>query len=425
MRCLMILHDLRDTPDCACADTEEGLVSFEAAVTRGLALCSPVDETETLALEAALGRVLAEPVRARAPMPPFDGAAMDGYALRRADLAGPGPWDLPVAGRIVAGEAASEPLRTGHALQIFTGAPLPPGCDAVVAQEAVERVGTRIRVMTRPKHDTNIRRTAEDAAAGDEIPPRGRLIGAVEATAIAAARYASVDLYRQLRVAVLCTGSELHAAGDPLPPGAIWNTNGVQLRAALQAPWVTLTRVETVPDCPDRLRRALRDAAQGADLVVSTGGVSVGEEDHMPAALRSAGGCIAVTGVAMKPGKPLMLGQLGRAVDVGLPGNPIAALIAWKDLGARMAARLAGQVDCAPGRRFVRATAAMTRRAGRCEFRPAVLAGYAADGLASVTLLAGAFSHRPALLTRADGLALIPADTDMVRPGDLMEFLPL
>lgn len=421
----MTLHHLQETPDCTCDDAEPGLVAFETAVRRGLDLCEPLRETETLALEAALGRVLAEPVRAHAPMPPFDSAAMDGYALRRADLSGPGPWDLPVAGRIVAGEAVPRPLQAGQALQLFTGAPLPSGCDAVVAQERVARAGGRIRVATRPEPDLNIRRAGEDAGAGAEILPAGRPIGAVEATAIAAAGHARVQVFRPLRVAVLCTGSELRAAGEPLAPGAIWNTNGVQLRAALQVPWITLTGVETVADCPDRLRTALRGAAQQADLVVSTGGVSVSEEDHVPAALRSAGGRIAVSGVAMKPGKPLMLGRLGQAVHVGLPGNPIAALIAWNVLGARLAARLGGQGECAPARCFVRATAPVTRKAGRCEFRPAVLTGYAADGLASVTLLAGAFSHRAALLTLADGLALIPADTDEVRPGDLLEFLRL
>jgi molybdopterin biosynthesis enzyme len=297
----MTLHQIPTAAVCGCDDIARGLMTVDAALRRGLALCTAVAETETLPLDAATGRVLVAPATAPLPLPPFDSAAMDGYALRRADLVGPGPWHLPVAGRIAAGMAAPARMPAGAGLRIFTGAPVPPDCDAVVMQERVTRSGDTLRLDRMPAPGENIRRAGEDLAAGAAILPAGRVVGAREAAA---------------------------------------------------------------------LRAALERAAATADLVVSTGGVSVGEEDHMPRLLRAAGGEIAVLKVAMKPGKPVALGRLGGAVYIGLPGNPVSAFVTWAVLGARMAEALAGIADPTTRRQIVRAIAPLTRRPGRCEFRP-------------------------------------------------------
>lgn len=420
----MTLYQIPTAAVCGCDDTSLGLMTVDAALRRGLALCIPVAETEAVPLEAATGRVLATPATAPLQLPPFDSAAMDGYALRRADLGGHGPWHLPVAGRIAAGMEAPAHMPAGAALRIFTGAPVPPDCDAVVMQERVTRSGDTLRLDRMPAHGDNIRRAGEDLSAGAAILPAGRVVGAREAAALAAVGLGRVTVRRRVRVAIFSTGSELRAPGEPLGPGQIWNANRFQLRAALANPWVALDDLGTLPDDPAALRAALERAAATADLVVSTGGVSVGEEDHMPRLLREAGGEIAVLKVAMKPGKPVALGRLGRAVYIGLPGNPVSAFVTWAVLGARMAGALAGITGSAPRRQIVRATGPLSRRPGRCEFRPVRLTDPDGRGVAGVEFLSPSFSRRIALLAGADGLALIPAEADRLHPGDLLEFLP-
>lgn len=420
----MTVHQIPSAaPICACDETEAGLMTVDAALRRGLALCTPVRGTDTVPLDAASGRILAVPALAPMALPPFDSAAMDGYALRRSSLCGPAPWVIPVTGRIVAGMAAPECLADGSAQRIFTGAPIPPDCDAVVMQEHVTRTGDSIRLERCPARGENIRRKGEDLQTGAEILPAGRMIGAREAAALAAVGLGLVAVHRRVRVAILATGSELCAPGEPLGPGQIWNTNRSLLRTALGLPWIALDDLGALPDDPAALSAALMQAASTADLVISTGGVSVGDEDHMPRLLHAAGGSLAVLKVAMKPGKPVTLGRLGDAVYVGLPGNPVSAFVTWKILGAPMAAALGGEVGRARRPEYVRAAAGMSRRPGRCEFRPARLTGTAQQGVTTIELLDGAFSHRIALLAGADGLAVIPAETDHIREGDLLEFL--
>jgi molybdopterin molybdotransferase len=414
-------------PDpCGCDAPEGGrLIPVDVALARGLALASPAPETETLPLAAALGRALARPAVSRTPLPPFDNSAMDGYALRTADLTGPGPWTLPVAGRIAAGDAAAPFRPRGAALRILTGAPVPADVDAVVMQEHVVRDGDAITLTRAPTPGLNIRRAGEDLPAGGEILPAGAEIGAREAAALAAIGLPAVAVRRRIRVAMFCTGSELRQPGEPLGPGQIWNSNRFALLGDLTAPWIDLTDLGAVPDDPAALTAALTDAARDADMVISTGGVSVGDEDHMPRLFREAGGDIHAMRIAMKPGKPLAVGRMGRAIYVGLPGNPVSAFVTWRVIGSRVLRRLGGFAREAPETRTVRSGFELTRRPGRCEFRPARVAGYDATGAQVVELLSPSFSARIALLASADGLALLPADADRIRRNDILRFMPL
>jgi len=414
-------------PDpCGCDAPEDGrLVSVDAALTRGLALAAglPPLAVETVPLAAATGRVLAVEARAPAPLPSFDNSAMDGYAVRLADLAGAGPWRLPVSGRVAAGEAAPA-MTPGAALRILTGAPAPADADAVLMQEHVAREGDAIRIAARPRAGLNIRRAGEDLASGGRILPAGAVIGPREAAALAAVGMGAVPVRRRLRAALVCTGSELRAPGEPLGPGQIWDANRYALGAAMAAPWIEVADLGVAADDPAALSAVLREAAAGADLVVTTGGVSVGDEDHMPRLFREAGGEAHVLKVAMKPGKPFALGRLGDAIWLGLPGNPVSAFTAWTVFGARVAAERAGVADHAPRSLLARADFALTRRPGRCEFRPARLTGTAPGGAPTVALLSPSFSARIALLAAADGLALIPAEEEEIRRGDLLGFMP-
>jgi molybdopterin molybdotransferase len=418
---------LREVSDpCGCDAPAGGrLIAVDVALERGLRLATPVPEVERLPLAQAMGRVLAEEARAPGPLPPFDNSAMDGYALRTADLTGTGPWTLPIAGRIAAGDAAGPTAPCGACLRILTGAPVPPDVDAIVMQEHVVRDGDTIRLTELPRPGLNIRRAGEDLPEGGRILPAGVVIGAREAAALAAVGLGQVAVRRRMRVSIFSTGSELRQPGEPLGPGQIWNSNRFALLGALSAPWVEMTDLGAVADDPAALTEALTRAADGADLVVSTGGVSVGDEDHMPRLFRQAGGDIHAMRIAMKPGKPLALGRMGQAIYLGLPGNPVSAFITWMVIGARIAAARAGIADHAPRRITARALFDLDRRPGRCEFRPARVVGEDSRGAPLIELMSPSFSARIALLAAADGLALLPAEDESIRRGDLLGFLPL
>ncbi|EXL02692.1 gephyrin-like molybdotransferase Glp [Aquamicrobium defluvii] len=409
---------------CETGPEQDALLSVDEALRRTLALVEPVAQVEPVPLEKAHGRVLAQAIRSATSLPLFDNSAMDGYAIRLADLSGDGPWRLPLAGRVAAGDAGDTPVPVGAALRIFTGAAIPPGCDAVVIQELTRLEGDTVEIRRRPEPDENIRRAGEDLTYGSELLPAGRRIGPRAAALLASAGCGNVVVRRRVRITYFSTGSELRAPGTPLAPGQIWNANRYHLQGALDLPWVEATDMGSVPDQPDRLREALEEASRNADLVVSTGGVSVGDEDHMPAVLRAAGGTVEVMKVAIKPGKPLLIGRIGRALYLGLPGNPVSAFVTWHVIGARIAEALAGLAEGAPRRIIVRAGFDRVRQPGRCEFLPARLGSYDGHGTRVVEIATSEVSHRVALLAQADGLLLIPSETDRIQLGDMLEFLP-
>ncbi|MCC5983622.1 MAG: molybdopterin molybdotransferase MoeA [Rhodobacteraceae bacterium] len=398
-------------------------MSWEQARAIGLSLASrPVAGDVPLPLAQAVGRVTALPFASPVALPLFDNAAMDGYALATSSLNGPGPWTLPVAGRIAAGETGGS-LPPGAALRILTGAPIPKGADAVIMQEHVCRHGSDITLHDRPAPGINIRRAGEDLAFGAEVLPAGRALGPRELGVLAAMGQAQVTVRRRVRVALLCSGSELREPGEPLAPGQIWNANRFLLAAALHAPWVDLVDLGAVPDDPARLAADLLRAASSADMVISTGGMADGDEDHMPRLLRENGGAVHALRVAIKPGKPVGIGTLGGAVHVGLPGNPVAAFVTWSMLGAPLLRKLAGFADPLPVFRTGRLSAPLVRRPGRTEFRPACLKPGGPDGLPLVELMAPNFAARIALLASADGLALLPPDADRLDAGAHVDFL--
>jgi molybdopterin molybdotransferase len=416
---------------CGC-DTQDlagGLPGLDAALELLLRLVPPPGAAEVLPLAQAGGRVLARTLRARGLTPPFDNAAMDGYALRSADLTGAGPWRLPVAGRITAGDGQSHVLEPGTVRQIFTGARLPEGADAVVMQEDVipDREGgagmITLRHPTGP--GTHIRRAGEDLRPGDMVLPAGSPLGPRQIAALAAAGCAAVAVTAQLRVALLATGDELRAPGTVLPAAGIWDVNTPMLLAALAGPRLRIVACETAADSRAGLRAQLAALAGQADLIVTTGGISVGAADHVKPALLAAGGVIALSGVALKPGKPVSAGRLGAAVWLGLPGNPLSAFVAWHLLGRPLLAAMCGQGGAAsPARGYVLSDTALTHRLGRCEARLAHVIG--TDGLGRRLVRAAPATHsgRVAALPQADGLILLPAATGHLPAGSLLDFFP-
>ena len=426
----MMKTTTKSVEDPCCVDERTGiggLVPVNDAISRGLSVANEVDGTEVVELDEAIGRVLAEDLVAPFPMPPFDNSAMDGYVFRSEDLSGAGPWRLRVAGRVAAGDNANEAggVGEGEAFRIFTGAGIPKGGDAVIMQEHVRHLGNFIE-LDKPVIPGNcIRRSGEDAVEGSLLLPKGSPIGAREIGAIASVGLPQIKVRRKVRIALFCTGSELRQPGESLAPGQIYNSNRFILMAALRQPWIELSDMGAVVDDPDELRDVLTRAAVSADMVVTTGGVSVGEEDHMVEQLRGAGGKIEVMKIAMKPGKPLSIGTLNDAVFVGLPGNPVAAFTTWKIIGSRIAEKMSGQGNNEVPVSQVEASESFTRRPGRQEFRPAKIVGLSPEGRPQVQLLDQSFSAKISLICKSDGFAVIPADCDRIASGDRLDFVRL
>ncbi len=414
-----------DGPSCGCDSRAHanGLLGIDDALRVISHRARPVDGVETVPLSAALGRGLAAPVFARANVPPFDNAAMDGFALNTRQLVGSGPWVLTVADRIAAGARAAE-LAHGTAARIFTGAPVPQGADAVVMQEEVNRAGDRITLARRPDPGQNIRRAGEDLIRGAAVIAPGRRIGPRDIAGCAAAGQATVDVRRAVRVALLVTGDEVRTAGQGLAAAQIWDINTPALSAILSTPDTDLVAAEHGADRPQDLRAQLARLASIADLVVTTGGISVGEEDHVKPTLAALGGTIHFSGVAIKPGKPVSFGALGGAFWLGLPGNPLSAMVTWHIFGTALLQRLAGITTTRSRRRHVVLDQDITRKPGRCELRPARIIGFDGQGREVARCAAATHSARVATLPEADGLLFLPADAEALPQGALVEFDP-
>lgn len=304
------------------------MLSLDDALARLAAGAQPfvIRDTESVSTFDALGRVLAEDVASLIDVPPADNTSMDGYALRVADVPAAGTL-LAVSQRIPAGVVGG-PLVAGSAARIFTGAQVPAGADVVVMQEQCEAVEQGVRINAVPRPGQWIRRQGEDVQAGALVLKRGTRLTPQALGLAASVGAASLSVVRRPRVALFSTGDELAMPGQPLKPGAIYNSNRYTLRALLQAAGCDVSDLGIVPDNLGATRTALRSAAQGHDLILTSGGVSVGEEDHIRPAVQ-AEGKVELWQVAIKPGKPLAFGVVGKALFIGLPGNPVSSYVTF------------------------------------------------------------------------------------------------
>ena len=307
------------------------MLTLDEALDRLLSSIRPLAEAEPVSSFDALGRVLAEGVHSALDVPPADNTSMDGYAMRCADVPAAGTL-LPVSQRIPAGHVG-QPLQPGTAARIFTGAQIPAGADAVVPQEQCEAQGEGVRVGIVPASGQWIRRRGEDVMHGAEVLARGARLTPQALGLAASVGAATLSVSRRPRVALFSTGDELVMPGEPLKPGAIYNSNRFTLRGLIQALGCECNDLGIVPDRLDATRDALRRAAQGNDLIVTSGGVSVGEEDHLRPAVQ-AEGRLDLWQIAIKPGKPLAFGEVRRpdgshAWFMGLPGNPVSSYVTF------------------------------------------------------------------------------------------------
>lgn len=397
-----------------------GVLSVDEALAALLEGARPVVETETLATLAATGRVLAAAQYSALTVPSVDNTSMDGYAVVAADCAS-GEARLPVSQRIPAGSVPA-PLARGSAARIFTGAPIPPGADAVVMQEQCSQDGDAVIVRHRPLPGEWVRRAGEDIRAGSEILAKGMKLRPQDAGLAASVGLAVLPLYRRLKVAVFFTGDELVMPGEPLPEGRIYNSNRFTLNGLLQRLGCEVTDFGIVPDRLDATRSVLRQAAAGNDLIVTSGGVSVGEEDHVKPAVE-AEGSLSLWKIAVKPGKPLAFGEVNagagrKAHFIGLPGNPVSSFVTFLMFVRPFILRCQGVDRVRPLSYPLRADFDWAKPDSRREFLRVKL--NAAGGLDLFT------NQSSAVLSSAvwgDGFADNPA-MQAIRRGDMVTFLP-
>lgn len=394
--------------------SDNALLSVDRALDVVLDHARPLG-LEELSLDAAVGRYLAEPVVATLDLPPFTNTAMDGYAVRSADAAG----DFQVVGESAAGAPFGGSVGPGQAVAISTGAVLPEGADAVAPIEWVTAEGASVTIPRAVPHGYAIRAAGSDVRRGDEVLPAGVRLGAAQIGAAASLGLDSLRCARLPRVAVLTTGSELVVPGTALGPGQIYDSNGPLLRAALGSAGAEVTLIPAALDT----REAHRDAIEqglGFDVVVSTGGVSVGEHDLVREIERELGVEELFWRIALKPGKPLSFGVHGRSLLFGIPGNPVSVLVCFELFVRPALAALQGARDPRPAFTRVRLAADVEQNPERDEMIRVQRAG---DG--RVGPLHGQQSHQLAISALSDGLARIPTGDGTLAAGTEVDYLPL
>ncbi|HBD38066.1 molybdopterin molybdotransferase MoeA [Cupriavidus metallidurans] len=396
------------------------MLTMAQALDALMAGVRPITDSETVDTLQANGRVLAAGVTSALRVPPADNTSMDGYVMRAADVPEPGTR-LPVSQRIPAGHVGTE-LAPGTAARIFTGGLIPPGADAVVMQEQCQADGDAVIVNHVPASGEWIRRAGEDIEAGSEILPAGTRLSPQALGLAASVGQAKLDVVRRVRVAVFFTGDELAMPGEPLKPGAIYNSNRFTLRGLLENLGCEVTDFGIVPDTLAATRDTLRRAAEGNDLIITSGGVSVGEEDHIRPAV-TAEGRLDLWQIAIKPGKPLAFGQVANGTELpafflGLPGNPVSSFVTFLLFVRPFILRLQGVADVTPRRLPLRADFDLPRGDRRNEFLRARV-----NDAGGLDLFPNQSSGVLTSTVWGDGLIDNPPNQTIQR-GDVVQFIP-
>lgn len=399
------------------------LLSVEAAAALIAERVPPLPGSENVSLTAARGRILAEDLRAPQPLPPFFNSAVDGYAFRHADLDPAGETRLRLAFRLAAGQAALETLAPGTACRILTGAPMPPGADTVMMQEDARLEDSLLLLPPGLKPGANCRPAGEDVAQGALALPAGRVLDAPAIGLAAALGQSVLRVRRRPRIGVFSTGDELAAPGSPLGPAQTYDSNRFSLLALLGALPVEAVDLGILPDRAGATDAALRAAAAEHDMLLTSGGVSAGEEDHVRAAIQGAGRLV-FWRLALKPGRPAALGVIGGTPVLGLPGNPVASFVTFLHLARPLVLQLCG-ASPAPLPRFVaEAGFAYRKKAGRREYVRVRLAPAAEGGLPLAAKYPREGAGLLSSLTGSDAFAELPEDSTGVAPGERITILP-
>ncbi|HIC34156.1 MAG TPA: molybdopterin molybdotransferase MoeA [Gammaproteobacteria bacterium] len=383
-------------------------------------LTSPVLDTEVIPLTESKGRVVASAVDAPMDLPPFDASAMDGYALHANDLNQDG--ELAVVGESRAGHVCQDPVAPGTAIRIFTGAPIPRGTSAVVIQEDVERHGDQIRFRASLEIGENIRSRGHDIAKTQLLAKGGDRLDAYKISWLAACGVTNVTAVRRIRVALFSTGDELIDPGTPLGPGQIYDANRTALRELVSERPVEVLDLGALPDNPQAINRALETAVETADVVVTSGGVSVGDADYVKDVVAQAGS-LDFWKIALKPGKPLAVGRVGKALFFGLPGNPVSTIITYLLFVAPTIDRLCGMPDSKPYRLPAILQGTIEHHQGRREYVRGIF-GTNGDRV-TVSPTGDQSSNRLATFANANCLIVVPEQTDDIKAGSIVNIVLL
>lgn len=383
---------------------------------------SAVVSVNSVPLGHANGRVLSQPVVASRNIPAFDNAAVDGYAVARSDLKSEEATRLKVTMRVTAGGARPSALPWQAAAQVFTGAPIPERADSVVMQEDVTVEGENVIIPSGIKRGINRRLAGEDVISGETVLHPGTIIGPREIGLIAALGLSEVPVFSPLRVALMSTGDEIHDPGNPLSESGVYDANRHMLRALLSPSRFNVDDLGIVRDDAERVAETLEAAAHRHDVIVTSGGASMGEEDHVISAVRRLGQ-LHIWRIAVKPGRPLAFGRIGDATFIGLPGNPVAAMICFVMIARPVLSVLGGAAWSEPPRYPLPSSFDFKKKPGRREW----LRGYLeqdADGRISVQRISRQGSGILSGLREADGLVELSEDLTELRSGDTISFIP-
>lgn len=410
--------------DCGGVGNERSLpMPFDEAVSAAIGAALAPSSFERISLWSATGRVLATNTISPVSLPRFDHSAMDGYAVKSSSFFGSGPWTFTVAERLFAGDCGLRGIVPEAVVEIFTGAPVPEGFDAVVIRERCTALGNgTVLVSTKPGAGENIRLRGEDVAVGAEVAQAGQLITPHVAALLAALGIDDVDVRPKVRIALLTTGTELRLPAEPLAPGQIYDSNRFMIAATLSLPWIELTDLGHFADHLKVITDILESAAGDYDVLVTSGGMSHGAADYIRAALSANEARLNVTQVAMRPGKPATIGRVGRALFVGLPGNPMAAAVVLGQIALPAIRKTAGLAKV--GARWAEAVSGFEYRkpGGRTEFVPVSIIGRDIAGRPVLEMLGRGSSGSLLPLARADGLARLPEETSLISPGAALHF---
>jgi molybdopterin molybdotransferase len=407
--------------DCA---SGQDLVSVDAAFPAITSLATPVAGVETLPVRQALGRVLASAATTRTALPRFDHAAVDGYAVCSADVGRAAPFDVRLAASVAAGTPARRALEAGSALRVFTGAPVPPDVAGVVVEERCRLAGNTVTITVPVPAGANIRRRGEDVPEGATIVETGTVLDARHAAILTAAGVATVAVRRRVRVAVLSNGNELVDSAVAPRECQIPDANRPMLLALLDAACVEPIDFGCHPDDPKVLARVFAEAAADADIVISSGGVAGSDADHVARAVSAAGGRMRRFRLALKPGKPILAGSIGDTPILGLPGNPVAAMVNFLLFGRPLVNGIAGSAMTRPTGQAAVAGEPFGHAIGRTEFLPVHAAERFPDGRPKLVRLGRGGSARLRPLVLADGFAEMDATSAELPAGAPVRFHP-
>ena len=414
--------EIRTEPSCA--DTlDTASLSLAAAQAHILAAITPIQTIIKLPLRTALGQVLAEPIIATVNVPAYPNSAMDGYALAGANLPTEAIKSFPLAGTALAGHPFTAPCPAACCIRIMTGAPLPAGTDTVVMQEHTELTPAGlVRIGTGHQLGQNVRQVGEDIAEGQTILAAGRRLKPADLGLLASLGKAEVKTYRPVRVAFFSTGDELRSLGESLDQGCVYDSNRYTLFGLLKNLGLEVVDLGVVKDEPAALQAAFKMAAESADVVISSGGVSVGEADYTKSILDQLG-AINFWKIAIKPGRPLAFGKLGETLFFGLPGNPVAVMVTFQQIVQPALLYLAGDTHYQPLVLQARATQKLKKKAGRTEFLRAI---YEHDAAGQLTVRAAGAQGSGMLMSmsRANCYLILDEDNTGVEVGDWVKVQP-